>query len=99
MTEEIKRYKGHYTGPQIDDLLGRVPAVEQRVSALEVIRTEFVYSTPSRRWECNHRLGKKPSVTVVDDSGNVVFADIRHIDDNSIVVVFGMNATGRIILN
>lgn len=105
MAEEIKRYKGRYTGPQIDDLLGRVPRVEERVTALERGGSDtnreimYAYNTPNSEWICNHNLGKKPAVTVVDDGGNIILCDVRYIDNDSIAVRFGMNATGRIILN
>lgn len=107
MAEEIKKYKGRYTGPQIDDLLGRVPTIEQRVTALESGATggdknqeiAYTFSTPSSEWVCQHNLGKKPAVTVLDSGGNTILCDIRYIDNDSIAVTFGMNATGRIILN
>lgn len=103
MAAEIKQYKGRYTGPQIDDLLGRVPTIEQRVSLIESsksdVNIEMDYTVPSNRWTCNHNLGKKPSVTVVDGSGNMILADVQHVNENYLIVSFDMNATGRIILN
>ena len=100
---EIKQYKGRYTGPQIDDLLGRVPSIETRVAALERgggdVHLELAYNYPSAEWRCQHNLGKKPSVTIVDSVGDMIIADVRHVNENLLIVKFGMNATGRIILN
>lgn len=102
MAETYKRYDTGYTGAEIVDLLGRVPKVEQRVAQLENgggdKHAEFTfYNTSSCR--CRHNFGKKPSVTIVDEGTNMILADVRHEDDNCLVVTFGMNATGCVILN
>lgn len=102
MAEEIKRYKGRYTGPQIDDLLGRVPKVEERVTRLENgvsdKHAEFAFYN-KESYLCTHNLGKRPAVTVVDGQRNMILADVAYVGDDAVLVSFGMSVTGYVILN
>lgn len=98
-----KQYKGKYTGQQIDDLLGRVPGIDSRLSAIEQNGSDKTYihnqSSLSRVWTVIHNLGKRPSVTVTDNDGNVVEADIKYIDHNVLTVSFGISFTGKVYCN
>ena len=104
MKAEIKRYKGRYTGPQIDDLLGRVPKVEQRVTSLESGAASSdkhyeLHCALSKTWNIEHNLGKRPSVTITNEDREEIFADVFHTSINALVVVFGSAQSGYIILN
>lgn len=94
-------WKAAPRGEQTDynNLLDRIVALEKRGVADKHAETAYEYNTPNREWVCQHNLGKKPAVTVVDSSGNTILCDVRYVDENNIAVKFGMNATGRIILN
>lgn len=46
-----------------------------------------------------HALGKFPSVTVIDSSGNVVYGDILHIDTNTLSISFTAAFSGKAYLN
>lgn len=101
---EIKQYRGRYTGPQIDDLLGRVPKVEQRVSNLEsgaIISDKHfeLYCALNKQWNVEHNLGKRPAVTITNELREEIFADVSHISENRLVVTFGNAQSGYIILN
>jgi len=50
--------------------------------------------TPSSLWEFTHDLGGKPSVTVVDNSKNVVVGDVTYIDESSIRIQFTVAFSG-----
>lgn len=103
MTEEIKRYKGRYTGPQIDDLLGRVPTVEERLAVLEqgggdknkVINVEVA----SDVWEIEHNMGKFPAVSVVTSSNQEVIADVEYVNNNVLKIKLAFATSGKVILN
>lgn len=43
-------------------------------------------SDGSYRMAVNHNMGRRPTVTVTDSEGNAVFLDVRHTDDNNIVL-------------
>ncbi len=43
-------------------------------------------SDGSYRMDVNHNMGRRPTVTVTDSEGNAVFLDVRHTDDNNIVL-------------
>ena len=47
----------------------------------------------------NHDLGKMPSVTVVDGSGNIVHGDINYTDVNNLTITFKTAFSGTVYLN
>lgn len=53
----------------------------------------------SATWNINHKLGKFPSVTIIDTSGNVVYGDIQFIDSNNITITFSASFSGKAYLN
>lgn len=61
----------------------------------------FIYeqALPSNRWEVSHKLGRYPSVTVVDSAGTTVEGDIQYIDNNNIVIEFSAPFTGKAYLS
>lgn len=59
----------------------------------------FVQGVPSAVWTIQHNLGKFPSVTVVDTAGTEVEGEVRHIDNNSLVLEFSAGFAGQASLN
>ena len=51
---------------------------------------QFVHNqiVPAAIWNINHMLGKYPSVTVTDVSGNVINVDVLYVSINSVRVTF-----------
>ena len=56
-------------------------------------------STPSDVWTASHNLGKRPAVVVVDSAEDVVYGDIRYIDDNTVTLTFTGAFTGKAYFN
>lgn len=56
-------------------------------------------STPSATWSMNHGLNKKPSVTVVDSTGNKIIGQIEYDDANNVTINFGKNVSGYAYFN
>lgn len=50
-------------------------------------------------WTVPHNLKRRPSVTVTDDLGNTVGADVRYLDDNIIQITHGRPYTGWVYCN
>lgn len=50
-------------------------------------------------WTINHNLYKRPSVTVVDTAGNTIFADVQHVNELQVKVLFSKPMTGAVYLN
>lgn len=48
---------------------------------------------------CNHQLGKKPAVTVIDSAGDEVEGEVEHVSINDLVVRFSAATSGQVILN
>lgn len=46
-----------------------------------------------------HNLGKQPAVSVLDSDNKEGLADIEHIDDNTVKVIFSDYFTGKIVFN
>jgi hypothetical protein len=49
---------------------------------------EYEQMTASSVWTVNHNLGRHPSVTVVDYSGNEVIGDIKYNSINQVTLTF-----------
>lgn len=57
-------------------------------------------TTASDVWNIAHNLNKKPSVTVIDSSGSLIFGDLIYNDNNSLTIDFNsVEVTGTAILN
>ena len=61
----------------------------------------YVYyqSTASDTWTVEHNLGKYPSVTVVDNHGDIVLTDVNYIDPNTVEIVFNGAFSGKAYIN
>lgn len=61
----------------------------------------FVYeqSTASANWTIEHKLGKNPSVTVIDSSNDELIGDISYPDKNTVVITFSEPVSGKAFLN
>lgn len=59
-----------------------------------------VQAAPATVWTFTHNLGKKPSVTIIDSAGSMIFAKLTYIDNNNIEIDFNGSATsGEAICN
>lgn len=59
----------------------------------------FVQPTPAIVWTINHNLDGFPSVTLVDNSGNVILAQVQYVNDDTIIVTFSQPVAGKAYLN
>lgn len=60
---------------------------------------EYATATPMASWEIVHNMNKYPAVTVTDWYRNVILADVRYIDKNTVVVTLSEPICGRAFLN
>ena len=91
-------------GPNVE-----VTVVEQAVTISEAVvglpgtggdlRYTHEQTTPSATWTIEHNLGKNPSVTIVDSSGNEWQTAVEHISANECVARFSAPFAGRAYLN
>jgi hypothetical protein len=58
-----------------------------------------VQNAPSSIWLINHNLGKRPSVSVRDSSGEQIMGEISWVDDDTVVVAFSAAFGGEAYLN
>ena len=58
-----------------------------------------VKQTASKVWVILHNLNKKPSVTVIDNYGDVVWCDIEYTNDNTVTLRFSEETAGTVYLN
>lgn len=56
-------------------------------------------SSAASTWSVSHNLAKKPSVTILDDSGYEIEADVQHTSDNSVTITFSEAITGTAHFN
>jgi len=59
----------------------------------------FEQAVPNTTWAINHNLGKFPSITVEDSSGNVVYGAETYIDKNNLTIEFSSAFSGKAHLN
>ena len=56
-------------------------------------------TTAASVWNVTHSLTKKPSVTIIDDDGFEIEADIEHLSDNSVTITLSEAITGSAHFN
>lgn len=56
-------------------------------------------TTASAVWNVTHSLIKKPAVTIIDDDGFEIEADIEHLSDNAVTITFSEAITGTAHFN
>lgn len=56
-------------------------------------------ASSSATWTITHNLNKKPSVTIVDSAGTVVYGNVTYTNDNVLVVTFSAAFSGYAYLN
>lgn len=59
---------------------------------------EHIQSTPATTWNISHNLGKKPSVTIQDNFGNNVIADVTYVNNNNLTINFITSVEGSAYL-
>lgn len=98
--EVIEKYKGQYTGEEIDELLSRIPLLQMGGTGGGDKSFAFMQENPEYEWEITHNLGKYPSVTVVEYYSNQeVVAEVEHISINKIKIRFSESLKGKAYLN
>lgn len=55
--------------------------------------------TPAITWTINHNMGKHPSVSVFDISGDEVEANVNYVDLDNITITFNEAFAGKATLN
>jgi hypothetical protein len=60
---------------------------------------EKTFPTSDKEWEIIHSLNKKPSVTLVDDYENIMYAEVEYVNLNIIKITFNTKASGKAYLN
>ncbi len=58
-----------------------------------------VQSLPSSVWTVAHNLGRYPSITVVDNLGGELLADVRYLDDDLAQITHSVPLIGRAYCN
>ena len=58
-----------------------------------------IQDVPSTLWTVSHNLNKIPSVTILNNSGEEIYADINVINNNTIQILFTMSIAGKAICN
>jgi hypothetical protein len=59
----------------------------------------FTQILPAAVWTINHNLATFPSVTLVDQLGNTIMAQVQYASSNQIVVTFSQPMAGNAFLN
>lgn len=76
-----------------------VPAVPTTGSGTDDKTFVYTQTSPSSIWPVSHNMGKHPSVTVVDDSDNVIEAKVYYASLNTVIVSFDVATIGKAYLN
>ena len=88
----------------ISDFLS-VPKLKTKTTNLKAISSfnsvtfDFTQGIPAAVWNIPHNLDKYPSVTVVDNSKEVVIGNVQYIDKDNITITFSAAFSGYAYLN
>ena len=56
-------------------------------------------STAREIWNVSHPLDKKPSVTIENENGEIVFGEIKYLSNVNIQITFSLAVSGKAYLN
>lgn len=85
-----------------------VPAATQEVTlpfaqviTVNEAATTFTWtqSIPLSVWTIPHNLNKFPSISVVDNLGNLIYPDVSYVDSNTVQITHGSAFAGLAYLN
>lgn len=88
----------------ISDFLGN-PKFKTKTTSLKVLSSfnnvtfDFTQGVPATVWNIEHNLDKYPSVTVVNESKEVVIGSTVYIDKDNITITFSAAFSGYAYLN
>jgi len=92
--------------PVPEENRNKLVATNAETGAIELIAKgsldktfRFSQSMPDSTWQVNHNLEKYPAVSITDTSGNEVEGEVRHIDQNNLVLNFSAAFAGYADLN
>lgn len=60
---------------------------------------QHTQAVPAAVWTVNHNLGKIPSITIMDSSGNVVEGDVQNVNVNQAILQFSGAFSGIAVCN
>lgn len=83
----------------VGDCVGDINANFIFLESLKDKSGVFENSTASKVWVILHSLNKKPSVTVIDDEGDIVLCEIEYTNDNTVTLRFSEETAGTAYLN
>jgi len=65
------------------------------------VRDHFIHtqSVASTTWTVTHNMGKRPSVSIVDSSGDEVIGQVNHVSINQLTITFSAAFSGVAYLN
>ena len=81
------------------------PPLRTKTTNLKILRSfnnvtfDFTQGVPAAVWNIAHNLDKYPSVTVVDNSKEVVIGNVQYIDKDNITITFSAAFSGYAYLN
>lgn len=69
-------------------------------SSSSFLTKRYIHNQPSvsTLWQITHNLGGRPSITIVDSAGTVVFGDVTYISNTQIEVEFTSPFSGQAYL-
>ena len=88
----------------ISDFLGN-PKFKTKTTSLKALSSfnnatfDFTQGVPATVWNIEHNLDKYPSVTVVNESKEVVIGSTVYIDKDNITITFSAAFSGYAYLN
>jgi hypothetical protein len=83
------------TGTAAVTITGTAPS--QTLNFVLPIAGQYVYtqSVSASTWTISHNLGFFPSVSVVDNGGNLVIGDVSYITENQVSISFSASFGGK----
>ena len=93
---------GSVDASEFQSLANVTSDIQAQINALALgVAPTYTYTqvVAAGTWTITHNLGKFPSVSVVDDFGNLVLADVNYVSNNEVVVTFPSSFSGKAYLN
>lgn len=89
------------TPTELSAILANDPSISVGVVSTGAISLTYIHEQimSSSEWIVSHRLGKYPSVTIVDSAGSVVYGDVIYISKDEVLIKFSSEFSGKAYFN
>jgi len=89
-----------HVSDHMDEILELLELMRQYLNSPSVdLNMVYVQATPATVWEIQHNFHKYPSVSIIDDDGQIMEGQVDYVDTDNLAITFSEPVSGRATIN